>query len=108
MEGITQAKAQAESDEDRERLEKARKQLAAYFAAQGQMPPQVPGQAPPTPEEQAMQMSMAPGQPGASMGGATAPPPPANRYTPAYASLPGGADMQRQQQRMAWEDIINR
>ena len=105
MKGLTTGKAQAESDEDRDRLEKARKALAAYFAAQGQ---QMPGQPPPSPQEQAMQQSLAPGQPGASMGGGMAPPAPPNARQAAYASMPGGADMQRQQNRMAWEQIIGR
>jgi len=103
--GMTAGKKQMESQEDRDRLEKARKALAAYFAAQGQ---QVPGQAPPTAQEQALQMSLAPGQPGASMGAGMAPPMPQTGYVPAYTGLPGGQDMQRQQNRMAWEQIIGR
>jgi hypothetical protein len=105
MQGLQKGTTEQQTQEDRERLEKARKQLAAYFAAQGE---QVPGQAPPTMQEQALQQSLAPGQPGASMPGGAAPPIPQRGYTPAYASLPGGDELQRQQRRMAWEQIIGR
>lgn len=105
MKGLTTGKAQAESDEDRERLAKMREALAAMIRQGGG---QVPGQPPPSPQEQAMQMSLAPGQPGAGMGGGMAPPVAPNARQAAYAGLPGGQDMQRQQNRMAWEQIIGR
>lgn len=102
MQGLQQGATAQQTQEDRERMEKARKAAAAYFA---QLQQQVPGQPPPTAQEQALQMSLAPGQPGAP-GAAATPAAPPNRYTPAYAALPGGDEMQRQQRRMAWEQII--
>lgn len=105
MQGLQKGATEQQTQEDRERQEKAREAIAAYFGSLGQ---QVPGQAPPTAQEQALQMSLAPGQPGAAMGAGGAPPVNPNSRQVAYASLPGGDDMQRQQRRMAWEQIIGR
>lgn len=66
VQGIQSGKEQQQSDEDRKRMEELRKKLAALIAAQTANQG-VPGQPPPTAQEQALQMSLNPGQPGSSL-----------------------------------------
>ena len=105
MQGLQKGTAEQQSQADRERLDKLRKALAAMIAKQGG---QVPGQPAPTAIEQGLQQSRAPGQPGASMGGAGAAPQNPNPRRFAFADQPGGAAMEQARNRMAWEQIIGR
>lgn len=105
MQGLQKGTTEQQSQADRERMDKLRKALAAMIAQQGG---QVPGQPAPTATEQGLQQSLVPGQPGASMGGPETVPQNPNPRRFAFAGQPGGAEMQRQQNRMAWEQIIGK
>ena len=109
MAGLAAAKKQGQSDEDRERLAKLREQLAALIQQQAGGAG-VPGQPPPTPTEQSMQMSLNPGQPGSSLMPGGGPMIPGQTPPIMPGGLPGGgmSETDRLLQQLGWQGLIQR
>lgn len=109
LSGLAAAKQQMQSDEDRERLAKLREQLSALIQQQAGA---VPGQPPPSATEQAMQMSLNPGQPGSSLNvpGATPPIMPQMGGGGGFGGMQGGMGPETLQllQQLGWSGVMGR
>jgi hypothetical protein len=97
MEGLKGSTEFKQTQEDREREAEYRRKMAEFFEAMKNRQMGVPGMPGPTPQEQALQMSLLPGMPGSS-----APPmPPTNAPMSQAQQLPN-------MQQLAWRNIIGR